>query len=119
MLAVVGVVLRATFPSNDVVRLRLSIVEFDHELELEALVRGNLLDLVEWNLRYPQMAISPFHLHAAATTVLVWIPAAQEIGRPQQPQILSKRCLILDSQDQFLERKLTHTGTLVIGLSDV
>lgn len=79
VLSVERVVLRASFPSDDVVCLGLRVVEFDHEFELEALIWTKLLYLGIRYLGDPEVAISPLHLHATATAVLVGVPAAKEL----------------------------------------
>lgn len=78
VLPIKAVVLSATLPPNDVVSLVMGVVKLDHELELKALLWSQLLHLGVRNFSHPEMPISPLHLHAALTAVLIGIPAAQK-----------------------------------------
>lgn len=80
MFTVVAMVCCTTFPPDNVVRLSLRIVEFYHEFELEFLLRSQGLNFLERDLSDPEMTVCPFHLHAATTTILIRIPAAEEVG---------------------------------------
>ena len=106
MPSVEGMVFSAALPPDDVVRLVLLVVELDHKLEFEFLVGAELLDFRVRNFSDPEMTRSPFHLHSAATSVLVRVPAAEEVGRAKQPKILAERCFILDSEYELLELNL-------------
>ena len=85
MLAVEGVVFGAALPPDNVVGFVLLVVELYHEFEFEALFRAELLDFGVWDFGNPEMTRSPFHLHSATTSVLVRVPATEEVGRAKQP----------------------------------
>ena len=103
LLTIVDMVVVTTFPPYDLVFANPSVIKFNHKFEFKSLagISACSIYLSVWYFCLPIVTFHPLHLHATFASIFFCFPFAQEIWRSNNPQILTKLCLIFDTYDEF------------------
>ena len=96
----VAIVVAATFPTHHAEVPTIVMRSLDNKFELDSAKFTHHLIV---KLSVPDVSLMPLSLEATSTVVVPRIPIAKLVAATDQPQLLSKVCLIFDTNPDLFE----------------